>query len=214
LPLSQIARIAAARGRKVAITTTVAVAQALPAEALRGIDRISLSIDPFKGPGPGPVTAAAVGQVAEAVRRKSAAVIVLIVTLSSRRFAEELFSGLLAELVALPAVDRVALNALKPPPPFCDRAFWLRALSRLGPLLRQQLDRRLFLDCYVAARILQIGGCPARPDLSPAGPVGPALAFRACVYQPAADFTVHSGEELAERLREFVPPPTCPFPID
>ena len=129
--------------------------------------------------------------------------------------------------LALPSVDRVALNALKPPPPFCDRRFWLQALQRLGPLLREHLDRRLFLDCYVAARILGLGGCPARPDLSPASTTeytqigrkpaaspGAAAEFRSCVYQPAADFVIDRSDELSARLQSFTPPAVCPFPID
>jgi hypothetical protein len=141
---------------------------------------------------------------------------VLIVSLSTQRFAEQLWDGLLAQLLTHPAVDRVALNALKPPPSWCDRVFWLRALQRLGPLLQQHLDRRLFLDCYVAARILGIGGCPARPDLSPSSseeaPQG-RLAFRGCVYQSRPDHIVDSASDLAARLQQFVPPAECPFPV-
>ncbi len=207
--LSEIARIARERGCRVALTTTLAVAASLPRDALCGIDRLSLSIDPWKGP----VTAENVAAALSVIGARCDAEVVLIVTLSTRRFALKLLSGLLGELLALPAVDRVALNALKPPPPWCDRAFWLRALSRLGPLLREQLDRRLFLDCYVAARILQIGGCPARPDLSPPS-AGPGVAFRGCVYQPAPDFIAETGQGLASRLLGFSPPTACPFPIN
>ena len=141
---------------------------------------------------------------------------VLIVSLSTQRFAEQLWDGLLAQLLTHPAVDRVALNALKPPPSWCDRVFWLRALQRLGPLLQQHLDRRLFLDCYVAARILGIGGCPARPDLSPSSSEEAAqgrLAFRGCVYQSRPDHIVDSASDLAARLQQFVPPAECPFPV-
>ena len=53
---------------------------------------------------------------------------------------------------------------------------WLRSLHALRPLLQQHMDRRLFLDCYVAARILGLGDCPARPDLSPAVQRAPAVA--------------------------------------
>jgi hypothetical protein len=134
-----------------------------------------------------------------------------VVTLDTPAFAARLVDGgLLAALVALPSVDKVALNALKPPPPWCDRAFWMRALARLEPLLARALDTRLFLDCYVAARLLQLGGCPARPDLSPA-PGG--VAFRACVYQPAPDFVVADVPSLAARLDGFSAPATCPFSI-
>jgi hypothetical protein len=146
----------------------------------------------------------------------------LIVSLTTPEFAARLTDGLLAELVDAPDVDKVALNALKPPPPWCDRAFWLQALARLRPLLERALDRRLFLDCYVAARILRLGGCPARADLSPApapapalasSPTGSGVAFRACVYQPAPDFVAADTDALAARLRGFTPPPVCPFPI-
>ena len=47
-----------------------------------------------------------------------------------------------ADEPSLGAVDAVALNALKPPPPFCDRAFWLQALRKLGPLVRFSADMR------------------------------------------------------------------------
>jgi hypothetical protein len=230
--LGRLGRIASGRGKTVALTTTMAVAMALPGEVLGHIGRLNLSIDPFKGQVDGPagqVEPAAVARVLAAVRSRAKLEHVLIVTLQTPRFAEQLWAGLLGELLALPEVDRVALNALKPPPPWCDRAFWLQALHRIRPLLREHLDRRLFLDCYVAARILGLGGCPARPDLSPAPAAEPPLhklgqaaraasapgtAFRSCVYQPEADFVVHHSEELAARLRGFSPPAVCPFPID
>ena len=60
---------------------------------------------------------------------------------------------------------------------------------------RERSRRRLFLDCYVAARILGLGGCPARADLSPAAPA--AAAFRSCVYQPAPDFVAADALTLA-----------------
>jgi hypothetical protein len=114
--------------------------------------------------------------------------------------------GLLERLVDDPVLDGVALSALKPPPPFCDRAFWLEALGRLSPLLDRALDRRLFLDCYVAARLLRIGGCPARPDLTP---TTNGLEFRSCVYSTAPDATVARVGDLA--LDDFVAPAACPF---
>ena len=205
--LARITRAAGARGRLVAITTTAQVIAALPEASLAGVGRISLSIDPFKGP----VTAAAVAAAAAAARRlQPGAEIVLIVTLSTHRFARELLAGLLRELVALPEVDRLALNAVKPPPHWCDRRFWMGALSQLGPLLREHLDRRLFLDCYVAARLLGIGGCPARPDLSPApaaeGGAAPGLGFPRCVYQPAPGLIAKAGAGLQRRLAGFVAP--------
>lgn len=229
--LLRLAAAAARRARPMALTTTIAVAMALPAAVLGLFARLNLSVDPFKGQLEGPagqVAAAEVQAVLAAVRARARLEHVLIVTLSTPRFAQQLWGGLLGELLALPAVDRVALNALKPPPPWCDRAFWMQALHRIRPLLREHLDRRLFLDCYVAARILGLGGCPARPDLSPASaeesrliqlgrganPTGAAVAFRACVYQPAADFVVRSSAELQHRLHDFTAPASCPFPID
>lgn len=222
--LGRLCRAAAARGKPIALTTTVAVAMALPAAVLEKVQRLNLSVDPFKGQLDGPagqVGAADIAAALAAVRARARLEHVLIVTLSTPRFAEQLWAGLLAELIALPEVDRVALSALKPPPPWCDRAFWLKALHRIRPLLAEHLDRRLFLDCYVAARILGIGGCPARPDLSPAAAPAPvnsqadgnAVAFRACVYQAAPDFLIQRGDDLAARLRDFAPPAQCPFPV-
>jgi hypothetical protein len=227
--LEQLARIANRRQKPVALTTTMAVAMALPAAVLGRIQRLNLSVDPFKGQLDGPagqVEPDEVATVLKTVRARAQLEHVLIVTLSTPRFAEQLWQGRLGTLLALPEVDRLALNALKPPPPWCDRAFWLRALQRIGPLLREHLDRRLFLDCYVAARILGLGGCPARPDLSPASteeagplrigraaPSGGAVAFRSCVYQPSADFIVRDSQDLQTRLQGFTPPEVCPFPI-
>lgn len=215
-PLAQLLAAARDRGRPAAVTTTIDISQKLSAEALPGLARINLSIDPWKGQlhaDPGRVEAADIAQALSVIRGKWQAERVLIVSLSTPRFAEQLLDGLLAELLALPDADRVALNALKPPPAWCDRAFWLRAMAKLQPLLRQHLDTRLFLDCYVAARILGIGDCPARPDLSPAGATGSSLAFRSCVYQPAPDFIASTPDELADRLRGFTVPEVCPFPI-
>ena len=228
--LERLAGIANGRGKPVALTTTMAVAMALPQAVLARIQRLNLSVDPFKGQLDGPagqVEPAEVAAVLKAVRGRAQLEHVLIVTLSTPRFAEQLWAGRLGELLSIPEVDRVALNALKPPPPWCDRKFWLGALHRIRPLLREHLDRRLFLDCYVAARILGIGGCPARPDLSPASaeeagyvqlgraaPSGSAVAFRSCVYQPSADFVVRDSTNLKARLRGFTPPAVCPFPID
>src|SRR5437868_5658497 len=80
--------------------------------------------------------------------------VALLVSLVSPEFATRLIDdGLLGALVDLPAVDRVALNGLKPPPRWCRRSFWMAAASRLRPLLARALDHKLFLDCYVAARI-------------------------------------------------------------
>lgn len=216
-PLGRLTAVAQQRGKLVTVTTTVAAALALPAEAWQGIGRLNLSVDPQKGQWQAPVGQVVPSDLAGALRQlPSALEKVLIVTLSSEDFAEQLFSGLLAQLVALPEVHRVALSGLKPPPPWCDSKFWLRSLSRIGGLLREQLDKRLFLDCYVAARILHLGGCPARPDLSPTSKeesVNGRLAFRSCVYQPRADWVVESASALAKQLSDFVPPARCPFPI-
>jgi hypothetical protein len=209
--LATLVAAAAARGVPTALTTTAAVVKALPS-LLTGVARLGLSIDPRKGH----VKPAAIEQLAVSLRRQFPQLeIVLIVSMTTPEFADQLIrGGLLQLLVDLPAIDKVALNALKPPPPWCDRAFWMRALGELKPLLARALDRRLFLDCYVAARLLQLGGCPARADLSPAAAgTAPALAFRSCVYQAAPDFVAADVEMLARRLRGFTPPPVCPFPI-
>ena len=115
--------------------------------------------------------------------------------------------GLLLELLERPGLHAVSLNGLKPPPPWCDRAFWLRFATRIRPILEKHLHRRLHLDCYVGARILGLGGCPAKPD------VAPGREFRACVYQAAPDFIFSTAEELARRTADYVPPAVCPFPI-
>ena len=182
--LLRLLQAARSRGLPTAITTTLAVAVSPAAAGLSGFSRLSLSIDPFKGPGGGrlqaPVGQVSAADVADALAQVAArwpsAERVLIATLSTQRFAEQLCDGLLHDLLAIPTVDRIALNAIKPPPSWCDRAFWLRSLHRLRPLLDRYLDRRLFLDCYVAARILGLGDCPARPDLSPAVQRAPAVA--------------------------------------
>ena len=206
--LATCAQSARARGRALAVTTTLAIAHSHPALiATPGVTRVNLSVDPRKG-------SASPERVAHALEALTGAgakpEIVLIVSLTDERFAESLIAGRLDELLAVRGVDKIALNALKPPPAWCDRAFWLRALARLGPLLARELDRRVFLDCYVAARIVGLGGCPARADLTPSGA---ALAFRSCVYQPAPDFVAADATTLARRLRGFTPPSACPFPI-
>ncbi len=204
--LPVVAAVRAAARAPLSITTTMTVAVQHPS-LFDGVARVNLSVDPHKGR----VSTARMARFAAALKRRHPALeLVLVVSLSTPEFAEELLGGLLDELVALEAVDRVALNGLKPPPPWCDRAFWLHALHRLRPLLARALDRRLFLDCYVAARILGVGPCPARPDLSPA-PSG--LAFRGCVYQAAPDFVAADAATLARRLVGFTAPAACPFPI-
>ncbi len=216
-PLRRLVDTAAALGRRVTVTTTISAATALPESAWQGISRLNLSIDPLKGQYRAPVGDVVPSDIAEALRRLPKPLEkVLIVTLVSEAFAEQLTSGLLAALVSVAEVDRVALSGLKPPPPCCTADFWLRMLARLGPLLRDHLDKRLFLDCYVAARILKVGGCPARPDLSPTSKEEAnrgALAFRSCVYQPQADFAVTTAADLSRRLEAFAAPAVCPFPI-
>jgi hypothetical protein len=205
--VSAIVTQARARQKPVTITTTPQIARR-EAWLCEGVSRISLSIDPDKGP-VSPARVAAL--TAELAGRHPGIEIVLIVSLSTPRFAAQLIDeGLLAALVDVPSVHKVALNALKPPPPWCDRSFWMAALARLAPLLERALDRRLFLDCYVAARLLKLADCPARADLSPAAG---RLAFRSCVYQPAPDFVAADAATLARRLRVFQPPPVCPFPL-
>jgi hypothetical protein len=204
LLLERLVAAAARRSRPVAVTTTLDIAAAMPALA-RGVSRVSLSVDPAKGR----VAVSRVVEVARALKAEAPALeVVLIVSLATPEFATRLFGGLLEELVDLPAVDRVALNALKPPPPWCDRGFWLEALARLRPLLERALDRRLFLDCYVAARLLRLGGCPGRADLT-TGRGG--VEVRSCVYQAAPDFFAVDADQLVRRTAAIRPPEVCPF---
>jgi hypothetical protein len=207
--LARLASAARDRGRRVAITTTADVVDA-HRELLAHADRLSLSVDAWKLDADAIVARVS----ATAARAKAAAPgrleVVALATLSTPAFAQRLVGGLLAELVDLPALDAVALGALKPPPPFCDRAFWLQALAALAPLLDRALDRRLFLDCSVAARLLQLGGCPARPDLSPT--TDGRVAFRSCVYAARADVVIDgTDDELAAIARDFTAPAACPF---
>jgi hypothetical protein len=205
--LEAIIRAAKRRERPVAITTTLSIAAKEP-DLFARVSRVNLSVDPRKGW----VDPERIGSLADQLHSGRAGLdVVLIVSLTTPEFAARLIDGeLLSQLVDLPAVGKVALNALKPPPPWCDRAFWMHALARLRPLLARALETRLFLDCYVSARLLGLGGCPARPDVSP-GSGG--VAFRSCVYQPAPDFTAANAVEIAERLRDFTPPSRCPFQI-
>jgi hypothetical protein len=187
---------------RLSITTTLQIARS-SGDLLDDADRVNLSVDPRKGR----VSLGAIARVARRVRGE----VVLIVSLVTPEFAAQVVDGgLLHALLELPDVDKVALNALKPPPPWCGRAFWMGALGRMRPLLDEHLDKKLFLDCWVAARLLGLGGCPARADLTPAAG---GLAFRGCVYQPTPDFIVAGAGELAEKLAGFTPPAVCPFPI-
>lgn len=197
--------LTAAARAPVAVTTTL---QQAPHVDLAGVHRLNLSVDSYKGW----AEPARIGALAHMLKAAHPALdVVLLATLDTPAFAARLVDGgVLAELVALPDVDKVALQALKPPPAWCDRAFWMRALARLEPLLASALDRRLFLDCYVAARLLRLGACPARADLSPAAG---GVAFRGCVYQPAPDFVAADAPSLAARLEGFAAPAACPFAI-
>ncbi|HEX9101727.1 MAG TPA: hypothetical protein VF997_05965 [Polyangia bacterium] len=203
----RLRQVVAAARAPVAVTTTPQLARRAP-ELFAGVARANLSIDSQKGV----VEPARVEALAAALRAAHPRLeIVLLATLDTPAFATRLVDeGLLAALVALPSVDKVALNALKPPPPWCDRAFWMRALARLEPLLARALDSRLVLDCYVAARLLGLGGCPARADLSPAAG---GVAFRSCVYQRSPDFVAADAPSLAARLDGFAAPAACPFAI-
>jgi hypothetical protein len=201
-----LAARARARGRRVTVTTTMPVA-AWSRELLDEVDRINLSVDPRKGAVSAPHIEALAARLKE---RERPLEVVLLATMVTPAFAADLVEhGLLETLVDLPSVDAVALAALKPPPPWCDAPFLLRALGKIAPLLDRALDRRLFLDCWVAARILRLGECPARPDLSPAP--GGGLAFRACVYQTSFDFVTRDAAETAAQLSSFVAPTRCPF---
>ena len=197
--LGALRELAAARKKKLAITTTMPVAQAWLG-TLDGVDRVNLSVDPRKGAVEAPRIDLLAG-------RLEVGEVVLVVSLVTAGFAADLIErGLLETLVDLRHVDAVVLNALKPPPEWCGKAFWMRSLARLRPLLERSLDRKLFLDCWVAARLLGLGDCPARPDLTPAAG---GFAFRSCVYQPSAERVLAAPDPM----RGFVAPSVCPFEI-
>jgi hypothetical protein len=198
-----LAEVAAERDLVLAVTTTVDVARANPWVGELA-DRVSLSVDPAKGEAS--IDARAIAQVAIEVAAAGAEV-VAIASLVSPEFSERLAGGLLAELLSIDALATVALNGLKPPPPWCDAAHWRRFCSVTAPLLDRHLGRRLALDCYVAARIFGLGDCPAKPD------VAAGREFRSCVYQREPDFVFDSAAELGERLRGWTAPARCPFPI-
>jgi hypothetical protein len=200
--LEAVKAAAARRGIPVAITTTPAVI-ARDSWVLDGCRTLNLSIDPVKG-------SVDVPSLLRALRRAflpPGLEVVGLVSLVSPEFAERLSGGLLAELVAEPAFAFIGVNGLKPPPPWCDRAFWLRFLGRIRPLLDVHLQRRLHLDCYVSARILGLGACPKKPDVT-AG-----REFRACVYQARPDFVFADAAELAARTADYEAPAVCPFRI-
>ena len=180
--LARLFALAHRRERPLAITTTCQIAAAHP-ELLDGAARVNLSVDPRKGP----VDPARLDALARRLHTRAPGLdVVLIVSLTTPEFAARLIDGgLLAELVELRAVDKVALNALKPPPPWCDRAFWLAALRRaraaFSPRARPPPVPRL-LRRGAHPRPGRLPG--ARRSLAGAG----GLAFRACVYQPAAEW--------------------------
>jgi len=214
--LVALAEAAAAKKVHLSITTTPDVVAADP-WVLEGANRVSFSLDPEKTRPDAPVAirprrtggldfATLDRALAECARRGGLEVIG-IVSLTSPDLASTLADGLLGLLLDWPGMDAIALNGLKPPPPWCDRAFWLRFTTRIRPLLEKHLHRRLHLDCYVGARILGLGGCPAKPDVSP------GREFRACVYQSAPDFVFADAAELARRTAGYTPPAVCPFAI-
>jgi hypothetical protein len=199
--LEAIVAAGVARGLPVAVTTTSAVLASDP-WVTRGAGRLTVSVDPAKGT----VDVAALRRVLAGVARADLEIVALP-SLVTPAYAEALADGLLAELLGVPEIDLVALNGLKPPPPWCDVRFWLRFLARVRPLLDLHLGRRLHLDCYVSARVLGLSGCPAKPD------VAAGREFRACVYQAAPDFVFIDAEDLARRIEGYRAPERCPFPI-
>jgi hypothetical protein len=211
--LEAVADAARERGVGMAVTTTPDVIRSDP-WVVAACTRLTVSIDPEKrgvmglgrkAPVPD-VDVASLAAALDAVRRPGLEIVGLA-SLASEAFCDRLTGGLLADLVQLPQLDLVALNGLKPPPPWCDRAFWLRFLARIRPLLDRHLGRRLHLDCYVNARILGLSGCPAKPDVT-AG-----HEFRACVYQRDPDFIFEDAADFARRTADYLAPATCPFPI-
>ncbi len=199
--LDAIVGAARRRGLGVAVTTTPQVALADP-WVTAGATRLTMSVDPAKGEDCFEVCAEAAARV-----RRPGLEIVALPSLVSPEFCARLAGGGVAELLAAPAIDAVALNGLKPPPAWCDRGFWLQFLLALRPLLDLHLGRRLHLDCYVAARILGLGACPGKPD------VAAGREFRSCVYQARPDFVFTDAADLTARTAEFVVPGACPFVI-
>lgn len=199
--VERIAGAARARGLPVAITTTPAVV-ASEGWIAAACDRLALSVDSAKGDtDPRSLAAVAVRLVRRGLE------LVAMVTVESPQAADRLARGALAELLAARSIDVVCLNALKPPPVWADRAFWLRFLARLGPLLDANLGRRLHLDCYVGARLLGLGGCPGKLDVAFGGEV------RACVYQQAPSVIIADAADFVRRLVDLGPPGTCPFAV-
>jgi hypothetical protein len=197
--LKAVIRAATVRGLPVAVTTTAAVA-----ERERGLfadaDRVNLSIDPAKGP----VSARPLLKLASDLTT-SRREVAFIVSLATPEFVSELGAGLLATLLSGDAPARIQLNGIKPPPDWCNKAFILGFYGQIKDLLDRHLDRRLYIDCYVHARVMGLGPCPARPDISPGN------EFRACVYQGPADFVFTDAADLAARTRDYVAPGVCPW---
>ena len=93
--LRRLAEAGARRGRAVALTTTIAVAMALPEAVLSRFARLNLSIDPFKGQLAGPagqVAAAEVQEVLAGERGRARVGLGLIAPLSRPRTAPTLRS--------------------------------------------------------------------------------------------------------------------------
>jgi hypothetical protein len=199
--LEAISAAARARGLPVAVTTTPDVVARDP-WVTAGVSRLTVSVDPAKGD----VDVAALRRVLAAVARPDLEIVALP-SLVSAEYAGRLAGGLLEELLDAPEISAVALNGLKPPPPWCDRRFWIGFLARIRPLLDVHLGRRLHLDCYVAARILGLSACPAKPDVT-AG-----REFRSCVYQAQPDFVFIDAADLARRTARYQAPGACPFAI-
>lgn len=183
----------------ISLTTTPQVILARPMLA-EGITRLTLSVDARKGV----YRARELGPVLAAIRGR-ARELILMVTLDSPTFAEELLQTELLELLKLPEVDCIALNALKPLPAWCGRDFWLAFCARAAPLLKRYLGTRLFLDCTVMSGFLGLGECPGRADISP----GPE--FRRCVYQSVADFSFTDHADFINKIKNITPLDICPF---
>jgi hypothetical protein len=204
--LTAVVDAARSRDLPVAVTTTAAVVTSDP-WILEGVSRLSISIDPAKDRTSHLDLAYLEQALAITSARTPAPEVIGLVSLASPEFCALLADGLLERILDLPGIAAVALNGIKPPPPWCDRRFWLKFLGRIRPLLDRHLNRRLHLDCYVNARILGLSACPARADVSP------GREFRSCVYQARPDFVFTDGEDLARRTADYVAPAVCPFAI-
>ena len=178
------------------------------ARAFGGVARLNLSIDSYKGA----AEPARIDALAGTLKAAHPALeIVLLATLDTPAFATRLVDeGLLAALVALPSVDKVALNALKPPPPWCDRAFgcarwpaWSRSWPARSTRACSSTATSPRAFCTSAAA-RPAPTCRRRRAASPSA---------ACVYQPSPDFVAADATSLAARLDGFRAPAACPFTI-